>query len=69
MVSSNNSRLEVMVLCITMSGLKGVVITLGRIVDGGDSLACKLRRKVSINSNKRQINVNFDKSINQRLKN
>jgi len=41
-VSSNNSRLEVIVLCITMSGLKGVAIKSGGIVDGGDSQARNL---------------------------
>ena len=44
----NHSRLEVMVLCITMSGLKGVTIKSGRIVDGGDSLARNLGRSAEI---------------------
>ena len=47
-VCSNNSysRLEVMVLCITMSGIKRVTTTLSGIVDEGDSLAQKLGRSV-----------------------
>jgi len=32
-VGSSNSRLEVMVLCITMSGLKGVTVKSGGIVE------------------------------------
>jgi len=38
--------MEVMVLCITMSGLKGVTTKLVGMVDGGDSLAMKLGRLV-----------------------
>ena len=43
-ISSNNSKLEVIVLVIMIYGLKGVTITLGGIIDGGNSLALKLGR-------------------------
>ena len=43
-VSSSSSKLEVMVLCMMISGLKGVIITLVGMVGGGDSQALKLGR-------------------------
>jgi len=45
-VSSNNVKLEVMVLWMTISGPKGVTSTSIGSVVGGDPLACKFDRSV-----------------------